>query len=386
MYKTYFSHLICSECGTIYSKDELHTFCKIDNKPLLAVYDIPTNLDKSILKDRPNSMWRYREMLPVENPENIVSLGEGMTPMLSVPNLAKSIGLTELLIKDESVNPTGSFKSRGLSMAISKAKEYGVKEVSLPTAGNAGSATSAYAARAGMKAYVYMPIQTPDLFKKEVKYYGANLTEVDGNIADAGKQMSKDNTGDWFPVSTLKEPYRIEGKKTMGYEIAEQLNWETPDVIVYPTGGGTGLIGIWKAFKELKAMGWIDAIKTRMVVVQVDVCDPMVQAFHNKQKFAEPYQNPGITSANGLRVPSAFGDRLILSTLYESNGTALSLPDAALLEGVKEIAQKEGLFVAPEGGAIWMALKQLVKTGWVKPNEKVVLVNTGSAYKYIENL
>ena len=271
-------------------------------------------------------------------------------------------------------------------MAISKAKEYGVKEVSLPTAGNAGSATSAYAARAGMKAYVYMPIQTPDLFKKEVKYYGANLTEVDGNIADAGKQMSKDNTGDWFPVSTLKEPYRIEGKKTMGYEIAEQLNWETPDVIVYPTGGGTGLIGIWKAFKELKAMGWIDAIKTRMVVVQVDVCDPMVQAFHNKQKFAEPYQNPGITSANGLRVPSAFGDRLILSTLYESNGTALSLPDAALLEGVKEIAQKEGLFVAPEGGAIWMALKQLVKTGWVKPNEKVVLVNTGSAYKYIENL
>jgi threonine synthase len=386
---TRFTHLECSHCGATYPKDRAQTFCTTNdcNNPLVAAYDLSNPPSKEVLAGRDNTMWRYKEMLPVEEENNIVCLGEGMTPLLHVARLGGKLGMANVWMKDEGINPTGSFKARGLAMAVSKAKEYGIKSCSIPTAGNAGSALSAYCAKAGMEAVVYMPIKTPEVFQVDCQVVGARVTKVDGTIADAGKQMKAENTdGQWFDVSTLKEPYRIEGKKTMGYEIAEQMAWETPDVIVYPTGGGTGLIGIWKAFQEMQAMGWIDPVKTRMVAVQVEGCNPMVQAFEAGKDAAEVYPNPKETIANGLRVPAAFGHRLILKTLYESKGTAVTISDAEMLNGIKEIATTEGLFVSPEGAAVWEALKKLQAKGWVQPNERVVLLNTGSAYKYIENI
>lgn len=386
---THFTHLECSHCGTTFSKDQLQTFCSKDdcNSPLVARYDLKKQISRAIVQDRDADMWRYREMLPVESAENIICLGEGMTPLLAANRLGASIGFSQLLIKDEGINPTGSFKARGLAMAVSKAKEFGVKACAIPTAGNAGSAMSAYCAKAGMEAHVYMPEKTPQVFQMDCSIVGARVTKVAGTIADAGKRMKSENVdGQWFDVSTLKEPYRIEGKKTMGYELAEQLGWTTPDVVVYPTGGGTGLIGIWKAFKEMEALGWIDRVKTRMVAVQVEGCNPIVQAFEAGLDAAGVYENPAETIANGLRVPSAFGHRLILQTLKESNGTAVTVSDEEMLRGIKEIAEMEGLFVAPEGAAVWEALKKLKAQGWVGSEEQVVLLNTGSAYKYIENI
>ncbi len=383
-----FKYLECSECGQLFDKNLIQTYCLDCKKPLSAIYNIASSgLDKSILLHRPKTMWRYLEMLPVENQGNIISLGEGFTPLLKADNLGKTISFKNLYIKDESGNPTNSFKARGLSMAISKAKEYGIKAVTIPTAGNAGSAMSAYAAKAEMAAHVFMPVATPSVFKMDCTFFGAKVTMIEGSIRDCGKAMASQNVDNqWFDISTLKEPYRLEGKKTMGYEIAEQLNWQLPDVIIYPAGGGTGLIGIWKAFNEMLQLGWIDHIPTRMVCVQVQGCSPIVDAFQQGLDAAMPVENPDETIANGLRVPAPFGDKWMLKVLKESNGTAIRITDEEMLEGTHDIARTEGLFVAPEGAATWMALKKLLNNGWVSEHETVVLLNTGSAYKYIENL
>ena len=329
-------------------------------------------------------MWRYRKVLPVEAEENIVSLGEGMTPLIPLNILANQYNV-DLVLKDEAYNPTGSFKARGLSMAISKAKELGVKACVIPTAGNAGGAMSAYCAKAGLDAYVYMPQKTPKTFAQECEFFGAKVSYVNGNISDCAAQIKKDQLHHCFDISTLKEPYRIEGKKTMGYEIAEQSNWEIPDVVVYPTGGGTGLIGIWKAFEEMQQLGWVTGKMPRMVVVQTTACYPLVEAFQKKKSQAIPFSNPATTIANGLRVPSAFGDEIILDILYESQGTAIAISDESILTATQEVAQKEGILLAPEGAAVWSACKQLLSNNWIQPNEKVVLLNTGSIYKYMEN-
>ena len=381
--KTYYADLVCSKTKHSYAINEIQTYSDA-HKPLLAQYDLSATWDRNSLKGRPLNMWRYREVLPIERDEHIVSLGEGMTPLQKLSFGETQFGI-ELYVKNEAMNPTGSFKARGLSMAISKAKEFGIQKCVIPTAGNAGGAMSAYCAKAGMEAHVYMPKATPQAFIKECQFLGANLTLVDGNIKDCAQLIAAQDQ-DWFDVSTLKEPFRLEGKKTMGYEIAEQLQWEVPDVVVYPTGGGTGLIGIWKAFGEMEKLGWIGAKRPRMVAVQTDVCDPIVRAFHQKETIAKPYQNPNWTVANGLRVPTAFGDELILTVLNKSQGTAISISDKQILDGTNQVAQLEGILLAPEGAAVWMATQQLLQTGWIKPREKVVMLNTGSIYKYMENL
>ncbi len=381
--KTFYTHLVCSKHGDVYDKNTLQTFSK-GNKPLIAKYYLDGHEKSAVIDESNNSMWRYRKVLPVEQDKNIVSLGEGMTPLIPLKELGNQYGV-ELLLKDESYNPTGSFKARGLAMAISKAKELGVTACVIPTAGNAGGAMSAYCAKAGLDAYVYMPEKTPKTFAKECEFFGAKVTYVDGNIGDCAAQIKKDNLQNCFDISTLKEPFRIEGKKTMGYEIAEQMNWETPDVVIYPTGGGTGLIGIWKAFQEMQQMGWIGDKMPRMVVVQTTACFPIVKAFKEGAQSAPTFPNPAVTRANGLRVPSAFGDEILLDILYKSNGNALAITEEEILEGTNEMARKEGILLAPEGAAVWIAFKKLLKEQWINPSEKVVLLNTGTIYKYMEN-
>ncbi|MDX1942740.1 MAG: threonine synthase [Saprospiraceae bacterium] len=383
--KSLYTDLICSKTGKIYDKNQLQTYSDL-NKPLIAQYDLLQGVDRDLLQDRPRTMWRYREVLPIENDKNIVSLGEGMTPVFSLQEVAKKLGLDHLYLKDEAYNPTGSFKARGLSMAISKAKELGVKKCVIPTAGNAGGAMSAYCAKAGLEAYVFMPVATPEVFRKECEYFGAKVTLVNGSIRDCAMEIAKVREPDWFDISTLKEPFRLEGKKTMGYEIAEQFGWELPDVIIYPTGGGTGLIGIWKAFDEMERLGWIGSKRPRMVAVQTEACYPIVKAFQENKSIAEPFQDPEETIANGLRVPAAFGDELILQALYESHGTAVAVSEQAMLDGLRELAQTEGMLISPEGAAVWAACKKLVEKKWIQPWEEVVLLNTGSVYKYMENL
>lgn len=321
-------------------------------------------------------------------PENQVSLGEGWTPLLPVHRLAHQYGINQLTLKDEGLNPTGSFKARGLSMAISKAKEYGHRALITPTAGNAGVAMAAYCARAGMEAVVVMPRHTPDAFRDECLAYGARVILIDGLINDCAAKVREINAdGRYFDVSTLKEPYRIEGKKTMGYEIAEQLNWQLPDVIMYPTGGGTGLIGIWKAFDEMKQLGWLATglPLPRMVAVQSEECSPVVDTFRGKQPDSKNYVGRP-TLANGLAVPRPIGEPLILKVLRESGGTALAVSEEDMVESTKEICQQEGIFVAPEGGAIWAATKKLLQQGWIKPEQHVLLLNTGSCQKYADNM
>ena len=386
MNDNFYLNLQCNHCGETYDKDILRTFCLKDFNPLTASYDFKQTLSKDILKNRTTNMWRYHEMLPIENVENRVSLGEGFTPLLSMTKLEASYHQGSLLLKDESGNPTGSFKARGLAMAVSKAKELGVKAMCIPTAGNAGSALSAYCAKAGMEAHVFMPENTPKVFQLDCEIMGAHVTKVNGTIADAARVMKERNDGSWFDISTLKEPFRLEGKKTMGYEIAEQLDWKLPDVVIYPTGGGTGLIGIWKAFHEMKQLGWIDHIPTRMVAVQGDGCDPIIQSLNKGLQQIAPYENPAYTVANGLRVPKPFGDRLVMETIYKSNGTAISVSDDEILKGLSEFAKAEGLFLSPEGAAVWMAYKKLKSSNWIQDHESVVLLNTGSVYKYAENL
>lgn len=382
------THLTCSACGTEHAAEQpqlLSTCCQM---PLEAQYDYAEPLYKSILSSRPATMWRYLEMLPVIAEENIVSLGEGFTPILSLQNLARKYKINCLKLKDEGQNPTGSFKSRGLSMAISKAKEFGVQGCIIPTAGNAGVAMAAYCARAGMKAVVVMPSHTPKAFKEECYWYGADVQLVDGLINDCAARAKELNAdGNLLDVSTLKEPYRLEGKKTMGYEIAEQLNWNLPDVILYPAGGGTGLIGIWKAFKEMKQLGWLhESIKLpRMIAVQAANCQPLVETYLGNQESSKSYTGKP-TIANGLAVPRPIGEQMMLRVLRQSGGMAIGITEQEMLEGLRELARNEGLFVAPEGAALWMATRKLIENGKIDRDEHIMLLNTGNGQKYMDNV
>ncbi len=358
------------------------------DRPLWVRYDLDAirkTLSRDKLKDREPTIWRYRELLPCGMDDDVVSLGEGMTPLLPCPNLGARIGSKNLWIKDESQLPTGSFKSRGLVMAINMARRFGIKRIAVPTAGNAGAATAAYAARAGMEAYVFMPEDTPSINRYEAQLYGARTFLVNGLIADCGRIVRQGmETMDWFDFSTLKEPYRIEGKKTMGLELAEQFNWELPDVILYPTGGGTGLIGIWKAFEELSELGWFKSEKRpRMVAVQSDGCCPIVRAFESGKRFAEPFEGAK-TIASGIRVPSAIGDFMILDTIRASGGRAVAVEEKRITEWMNLAISMEGISVCPETAACVGALELLTSEGWVTPEERVVILNTAAAQKYIE--
>jgi len=383
----YITYLECSGCGKTYSHTKVHTFCSACQSPLLSKYDLISarqELDRDQLSRRPKGMWRWHELLPVLDEENRISLGEGDTPLLSLPRLQKELGLTNLFVKDESSNPTGSFKARGLAAAISKAKELGVEKVIIPTAGNAGGAMAAYAARAGLKAYIFMPKDTPYANIEESRMAGAEVILVDGLISDAaGMAGEKARAEGWFDVSTFKEPYRVEGKKVMGYELAESFGWELPDVVIYPTGGGTGLVGMWKAFAELEELGWLEKTKRpRMVSVQADGCAPVVRAFEKHASFCDFWLSAH-TLASGLRVPKSFADHLILEDIYNSNGMAVAVSDEAILASQKELARLEGIFAAPEGAATLAALRVLIEKKWVNPEERIVLFNTGSGLKYI---
>ncbi len=328
-------------------------------------------------------MWRYRPLLPIEREENVVSFGEGMTPIVHLERIGKELGLKELWLKDEGQLPTGSFKARGLGMAISKAKELGVKKICIPSAGNAAGASAAYAARAGMECFIFLPEDTPEINIKECLVCGAHVELVKGNISDAAKAMNQKKQPDWFDVSTFKEPYRLEGKKTMGYEVAEQFEWKLPDVIFYPTGGGTGLIGMWKAFDEMEKLGWIGSKRPKMVSVQTSGCAPIVKAFSEKKKESEFWQNAQ-TIASGLRVPKAFADHLILKAIYESDGLAIAVSDDEIVAAVREIATKEGLFICPEGAATLVALRVLLREKKIGSKELILLFNTGAGIKYPE--
>ncbi|UCD24999.1 MAG: threonine synthase [Gemmatimonadota bacterium] len=382
---SFLSHLECGFCNKEQDADKVWNLCPECSKPLLARYDLEAAakvFDKDKLATREPTLWRYHEMLPVRDAKYRICLGEGYTPITHAKRLGAEVGFEELYIKDEGLNATTSFKARGLGMAISRAYELGVKEVSIPSAGNAAGAMSAYAAAAGMKAYVFMPKDVPTPFISECKALGAEVTLIDGLITDCGKAaaelVKKYNR---FDVSTLKEPYRIEGKKTMGYEVAEQMEWELPDVIIYPTGGGTGMVGMWKAFAEMEALGWIGPRRPRMVTVQSTGCAPMVRAFDQGDEFADPWEGAK-TVADGLRVPAAVGDFLIMRALRESNGTAVAVSDEDLMAGANKIGRTQGLFVAPEGGATLAAFEKLRDEGWIRQGEKVLLFNTGSGHKY----
>lgn len=378
-------HLQCSNCGRFYPVEQINTFATCETcvkAPLVATYST-SGLRKSSIDQNERSMWRYLAMLPVFDKRNIVSLGEGYTPILTLKHTADALGLFNLLMKDESLNPTGSFKARGMSMGISKAKELGIEKCITPTAGNAGGAMAAYCAKAGMKAVVVMPRHTPNAFKHEVEMFGAELLLVDGLISDCGKKVRELNAdGEYFDMSTMKEPYRLEGKKTMGYEIAEQLNWTLPDVILYPTGGGTGLIGMWKAFEEMIELGWISNRRPRMIAVQSENCQPVVETWTGNQPDAASYKGKP-TLANGLAVPNPFAEKMILRVLNESGGRPIGIAETDIIEAQKEVGRREGLFIAPEGAALFVALKKMIASNEIRTNEKVLLLNTGSGYKYI---
>jgi threonine synthase len=382
------THLECALCRKRHEAGTIQNLCTDCHKPLLVRYDLASasqTLTKDALKCREASLWRYREVLPVRDPANIVSLGEGWTPLFEAERLAETLPVKlELYIKDESVNPTQSFKARGMTAAVSMAKELGVTKTAAPSAGNAAGALAAYAARAGMEAHLFMPSDTPRANIVECEQLGAHVTLVDGLITDCGKIVAerKDAEG-WYDVSTLKEPYRVEGKKTMGYELAEQMDWTLPDVILYPTGGGTGLIGMWKAFDEMEQMGWIDGKRPRMVSVQSIGCAPIVRAFHEGVRFADEFPNAA-TVASGLRVPKAIGDFLILDAIRASHGTAVAVSDEELVHAVREIGAATGIFAAPEGAACLPALRNLIEQGMVSEGEKAVIFNTGSGIKYLE--
>jgi threonine synthase len=389
MTQSYISHLECSGCGKKYPHNQIHTFCLICQSPLLSLYDLDRarqNVDRNEITHRKRGMWRWQELLPVLHEENQIFLGEGDTPLLSLPHLEAELGLSHLYVKDESSNPTGSFKARGLAAAVSKAKELGVEKVIIPTAGNAGGAMAAYAARAGLKAHIFMPKDTPFANIEESRMAGAEVILVDGLISDAaGMAGEKARAEGWFDVSTFKEPYRVEGKKVMGYELAEAFDWQLPEVIIYPTGGGTGLVGMWKAFAELEALGWLEKTKRpRMVSVQADGCAPVVKAFQKGAIFCDFWTNAK-TIASGLRVPKSFADSLILQDIYDSEGTAIAVSDEAILDSQKQLARMEGIFAAPEGAATLAALKELIKQGWLHSEERIILFNTGSGLKYLDH-
>jgi threonine synthase len=382
---SYLMDLQCPRCETRYSAEKIQNLCACGS-PLFARYDLP-EVARIVSRDdfsfRPHSLWRFKELLPVRDPENVATLCEGFTPVLPSLRLGQSIGLEKLHFKDESLNPTGSFKARGLALAVSKAKELGVREISLPTAGNAGGAAAAYAARAGLKCHVFMPQDTPPIFAKECEAYGADVRMVEGFITTAGNlMMSELKEKGWFNVSTLKEPYRVEGKKTILYELAQQFSWDLPDVILFPTGGGTGIVGAWKAIHELQELGWIAKSKMpRLIAVQASGCAPIVRAYQQGLDHAPEIEEP-FTFASGLRVPKAVGDFLILRAIRESKGTAIAVTDEAIEKAWKEVARQEGMYVAPEAAAAWAALRDLVATEAVQKNERVVILITGSGLKY----
>ncbi|WP_216690074.1 threonine synthase [Hymenobacter siberiensis] len=380
--------LHCSACGTEYSAFDLQRVSACCNVPLVADYDLHQPLSRAVIDQADTSMWRYGALLPLLHEENKVTLGEGLTPLLRLPRLAARHELAHLLLKDEGQNPTGSFKARGLSMAVSKAKEMGVEGCIIPTAGNAGVALAAYCARAGLRAVVVMPRHTPEAFKEECYWYGAEVELVDGLISDCGARVRQRNAdGALLDISTLKEPYRLEGKKTMGYEIAEQLGWTLPDVLLYPAGGGTGLIGIWKAFQEMKQLGWLAPhVKLpRMVAVQAENCCPLLETYEGRQPNCHNYHGHA-TLANGLAVPHPLGENMMLRVLRESHGTVVSVSEEGMLDGMRDLGHQEGLFVAPEGGAVWTAARQLLATGAIHSDEKILLLNTGNGQKYMDNV
>ncbi len=382
---TFLSHLECGLCGERLDADVLRNLCPKCDKPLLARYDLEaarSAVTPAGLAGREPTMWRYRELMPVRDDDFRLCLGEGFTPLFRAARLEKEAGHAPVFVKDEGLNPTGSFKARGLSAAVSRAYELGASSVSIPTAGNAGCAMSAYAAAAGLEAHVFMPADVPMPFINECRVLGARVTLIDGLITDCGKAAREGvEKHGRFDVSTLKEPYRLEGKKTMGYEVAEQMGWALPDVIIYPTGGGTGLVGMWKAFAEMEALGWIGNKRPRMVTVQSEGCAPMVKAFHEGKEFAEPWPNAK-TIADGMRVPAAVGDFLILRALRESGGTAVAVSDTEILEASYCLGRTTGIWPAPEGGATLAALLRLRKDGWVRDGQSVVLFNTGNGAKY----
>ena len=388
-YESAISHLECTLTGERFDASQPHRTNPANGKPLFARYDLDqakATLTKGSLSNRPKNMWRYREVMPVIDDANIITLGEGGTPLLKADRLAAATGMNTVLIKDEGVNPTGSFKARGLGAAVSKAKELGQMRLTMPSAGNAAGAMSAYAAVGGMEAHVFMPKDAPIANKVECEAYGAKLTLVDGFITDAGQmsQRAAEELG-LFDVSTLREPYRAEGKKTMGYEIVEQLGFEVPDVIVYPTGGGTGIVGIWKALDEMEQLGWIGSERPRMVCVQAEGCAPLVAAYEKGEEFAEPFPNPQ-TLAAGMRVPAAIGDFLVIRAVRESGGTAVTVSDAEMVDGMVEMARTAGVFAAPEGGATLAAMRKLIEVGLILQDERVVLLVTGNAHKYLDML
>jgi threonine synthase len=376
------THLECSVCGKRREAGRAHNLCECGG-PLLVRYDLERlrrEWKRESLAVARNDMWRYGPALPVRDEASIVSLGEGMTPLLRT----RRMGCDDLWVKDEGLNPTGSFKARGLSCAISMCVEVGIRKVAIPSAGNAASAMAAYAAAADIEAHIFMPRDVPQSNFIECKAFGARVTLVDGLISDCGRIVAerKDAEG-WFDVSTLKEPYRIEGKKTMGYELAEQLGWELPDAIFYPAGGGVGLIGMWKAFEEMEALGWIGSKRPKMIAVQAEGCQPVVLAFERGEARSEFFENAH-TVASGLRVPKALGDFLMLNAIRASGGVAIAVSDPDMLDAGVELASKEGIFAAPEGGACVAALRKLLASGYLKRGERIVIYNTGAGLKYLE--
>lgn len=380
------THLECTRCGARYNAEEPHRLSPCCEKPLYPRYDLQAigrRLSRDDLAGRSADLWRYAELLPVRDPANAVRLGEGWTPMIDTPRLAARIGVARCRVKDEGQNPTASFKARGLCMAISRAKELGITEVALPSAGNAGSATAAYAAAAGMAAHVVVPRDTPHPIVEEMRALGADVELFDGLITDCATRVAEGaREHGWFDLSTLKEPYRVEGKKTMGYEVAEQLGWRLPDVIVYPTGGGTGLVGMWKAFEEMEALGWIGPERPRMISVQASGCAPIVRAWEQGTEHAEPWAGAH-TYASGLRVPRAVGDFLILDAVRASGGAAIAVDDDEMRAWTPLVGADTGIFCAPEGAATAAAAAHLVQSGHILPEHEVVLFNTGSGLKYV---
>ncbi len=380
------THLECSVTGKRYEAGKIWNLSE-DGWPLLVRYDLDAakrNWSREWITSGPDSMWRYAPVLPVSNPASIVSLGEGMTPLVRTKNLAQQLGCTDLWVKDEGVNPTGSFKARGLSCAISMAKQLGIQKVAIPSAGNAASALAAYAAAARMEAHIFMPRDVPQANYIECKSFGAHVTLVDGLISDCAKIVAerKDAEG-WFDVSTLKEPYRIEGKKTMGYELAEQFQWRLPDVIFYPAGGGVGLIGMWKSFDEMETMGWIGAARPKMIAVQAEGCQPVVRAFEEGADKSEFWKNAH-TISSGLRVPKPLGDFLMLQAIRDSGGTAIAVSDQDTLDAGIQLASSDGIFAAPEGAACVVALKKLLESEFLQRDQRILIYNTGSGLKYPE--
>ena len=375
------SHLECPRCGATHDADQIIGLCPCGS-PLLARYGVPA-VDKADLASRAPDLWRYHELLPVRSPSNVVTLGEGMTPLLPMTRYGASIGVERLLMKDEGPIPTGTFKARGAAVGVSRAYEVGVRKIAMPTNGNAGSAWAAYAARAGMEALIAMPIAAPEICRREVTAVGARLQLIDGLIGDAAAYV-RSQSG-YFDASTLKEPYRIEGKKTMGLEIAEQLGWSLPDVIVYPTGGGVGIIGIWKALTELRDLGWIDGPLPRLVAVQSTGCAPIVRAWEKGLPESEPWPNAQ-TVAFGITVPKALGDFLVLQAIAETGGCAVAVDDADILAEQHLVARLEGTFICPEGAANFAAIRTLRNSGWIGPDDQVVALNTGAGLKYPETV